>query len=568
MITKAKVEQISPDGYHVKVRIPTLHKIEGAPGATPFEELPYALVCYAPGCKPNLTVGDIVYVGFENNQISEPVILGMLLNNTFTNSSTTINADSLNVNINAQLPDNQTTVGNINVSNLANNISLSTLNGLNDRFESIEDTIFNLKNDGSSHAHATDHINIYVNSSTGNDLNDGLTINTAVETLDRGMEIMNYTTAGAYIYLLGEGNNYTLSYPVISSAMIHLMFNAPNITLYWLTPDMGSVYSRTKCFYNCYIHIDGYNDGLSYSNANHTISSKIVLGGNNDAYLESGKFTLLRTIIENDSRNNAHFGVYGGSMQATDCQFKVNVFAGLSNICFSNCTFTDIPTSNKATTADETSVLHIYNSSTVTFRDYIIFNNLNNNTKLTDLISANLATIYFGTSTDPASPIFDTQTSLRRITATTVTFNGSYGRTIKWLTNCSFANCVIRGENFVTFSGAYTAMTGTDNGWTYQKHGDGTYDAYKRITLTEVACNTTWGSMYVTAAQDFGTRPSFDKTGMQIFVTYTSSDGHSGWVTNWGGVSNTGTGSWVIIRPTSSTSLSGYLSAHIHSNWQ
>lgn len=109
--------------------------------------------------------------------------------------------------------------------------------------------------------------------------------------------------------------------------------------------------------------------------------------------------------------------------------------------------------------------------------------------------------------------------------------------------------------------------SGTDNGWEYRKYSNGTYDAYKRLDLSAVACSTTWGSMYVTAAQTFGTRPSFDAQGMQIFVTYLSSDGHSGWVTNWGGVSGTGTGTWVIIRPTSSTSLSGYLSAHIHSNW-
>ncbi|MBR3124616.1 MAG: phage tail protein [Mogibacterium sp.] len=114
---------------------------------------------------------------------------------------------------------------------------------------------------------------------------------------------------------------------------------------------------------------------------------------------------------------------------------------------------------------------------------------------------------------------------------------------------------------------AYIVEVGESNGWYYRKFSDGTYDAYKRLTLSAVACSSTWGSMYVTAAQTFGNRPSFDAQGMQIYVTYLSSDGHSGWVTNWGGVSGTGTGTWVIIRPTSSTSLSGYLSAYIHSNW-
>lgn len=260
MITKAKVEQISPDGYHVKVRIPTLHKIEGAPGATPFEELPYALVCYAPGCKPNLTVGDIVYVGFENNQISEPVILGMLLNNTFTNSSTTINADSLNVNIDAQLPYNQTNVGNINVSDLANNISLSTLNGLNNKIELLEN-----------------HIN-----------------------------------------------------------------------------------------------------------------------------------------------------------------------------------------------------------------------------------------------------------------------------------NCSIV------------------VSGTDNGWYYYKYNDGTYDAYKRLTLTNEPCTTDWQSLYVTAAQDFGSRPSFDNQGLQIIVTFVPTGNSSGWAMAWGSINGASrpTGTWVVVRPSTSSAVTGHLAAHIHSTWK
>lgn len=130
MITKAIIEQITDDGYHFRVRIPILHKIEDAPGATPFKELPIALMCYAPGCKPNLSVGDVVYVGFENNQYSEPVILGMLFNENYIESSASIRADSIDASVNVNLPSTNVNFGNISISDLLDITSTSpTANG-------------------------------------------------------------------------------------------------------------------------------------------------------------------------------------------------------------------------------------------------------------------------------------------------------------------------------------------------------------------------------------------------------------------------------------------------------
>ena len=96
MITKAIVEEVGRDGYHLRVRIPIFHKIENAPGSTPFKELPMALINYSPGCKPNYSPGDIVYVGFENDQYSEPVIIGSLLNDSYENMNGSILTDSIN----------------------------------------------------------------------------------------------------------------------------------------------------------------------------------------------------------------------------------------------------------------------------------------------------------------------------------------------------------------------------------------------------------------------------------------------------------------------------------------
>lgn len=129
MITKAIIEQITDDGYHFRVRIPILHKIENAPGATPFNELPLALMCYAPGCKPNLNVGDVVYVGFENNQYSEPVILGMLFNENYMESSASIRADSISATVNANLPQTNVKFGDISISELFDITSTASSGG-------------------------------------------------------------------------------------------------------------------------------------------------------------------------------------------------------------------------------------------------------------------------------------------------------------------------------------------------------------------------------------------------------------------------------------------------------
>ena len=105
MITKAIIESVESDGYHFKVRIPVYHKIAGVPGSTPYEELPDASCCVPPGIKPNYSIGDVVWITFENNQYSDPVIMGMLYNDKMMESTSTVKADSLTVEIDAHLPN-------------------------------------------------------------------------------------------------------------------------------------------------------------------------------------------------------------------------------------------------------------------------------------------------------------------------------------------------------------------------------------------------------------------------------------------------------------------------------
>ena len=77
MITKAIVEEIvSP--YQVKIRIPLLDRVESSPMSTNTSDLNTATICSLPNCYMNVQVGDVVFVGFEDNTYYKAVVLGHL----------------------------------------------------------------------------------------------------------------------------------------------------------------------------------------------------------------------------------------------------------------------------------------------------------------------------------------------------------------------------------------------------------------------------------------------------------------------------------------------------------
>lgn len=77
MITKGIIEEIiSP--YEVRVRVPTLDRSLTSSIATATENLNIATICTLPNCYVNLQVGDVVFVGFEDNTYYKAVILGHL----------------------------------------------------------------------------------------------------------------------------------------------------------------------------------------------------------------------------------------------------------------------------------------------------------------------------------------------------------------------------------------------------------------------------------------------------------------------------------------------------------
>lgn len=84
MIQKAIIEAIEND-YQVKVRIPKYDKMsyDGAG----YDELSTGIICSTPGTLVNYSVGDVVLVSFENDEISKPVVLGLLYTDKATESS-------------------------------------------------------------------------------------------------------------------------------------------------------------------------------------------------------------------------------------------------------------------------------------------------------------------------------------------------------------------------------------------------------------------------------------------------------------------------------------------------
>lgn len=116
MLQKAIIEK-KLDKYSMKVRIPVYNKVKSDPTATPTNELYTATIQTLPGCSPNYQEGDVVIVDFENDDLSFPIIIGLLYREHMPQGSTDITADSLVVNVNTNLSEN-TLIGEVTPESL------------------------------------------------------------------------------------------------------------------------------------------------------------------------------------------------------------------------------------------------------------------------------------------------------------------------------------------------------------------------------------------------------------------------------------------------------------------
>lgn len=116
MITRAIVESIE-DAYHVKVRVPTLDRANVSNVYTNTENLNPATICTLTQYDPNLQVGDIVFVGFEDRDLSTPVVLGYLYRSDKTLTYADQVLGTVEVLQKARLP-HDTQIGSISYGNL------------------------------------------------------------------------------------------------------------------------------------------------------------------------------------------------------------------------------------------------------------------------------------------------------------------------------------------------------------------------------------------------------------------------------------------------------------------
>ena len=94
MLTKGIVEKVITP-YKVKVRLPVFDGIEGTRNATETNELSEAIVCSLPNSSNLVNIGDIVIIGFEDNDTSKPIILGHLFKETDNNTLVNLKVGAL-----------------------------------------------------------------------------------------------------------------------------------------------------------------------------------------------------------------------------------------------------------------------------------------------------------------------------------------------------------------------------------------------------------------------------------------------------------------------------------------
>lgn len=118
MITKGIVEKLI-DKNHIKVRVPIYDKSTESPDCVKTDDLTVATVCSPAGIQQHYCIGDVVYLAFEQDQRSEPVILGRLQTAELSKSTSDIRTDSIEVLVNYKLPVEGDSINNgaVGVSN-------------------------------------------------------------------------------------------------------------------------------------------------------------------------------------------------------------------------------------------------------------------------------------------------------------------------------------------------------------------------------------------------------------------------------------------------------------------
>ena len=117
MITRAIVEELI-NAHQVKVRIPIFDASKDASLNTDPASLCVATICTLPNFLINVQVGDVLFVGFEDNTTYKAVVLGYLSRNNQSDTLTDIEVKDLFCEGRCSLSSN-TSIGEISPSELA-----------------------------------------------------------------------------------------------------------------------------------------------------------------------------------------------------------------------------------------------------------------------------------------------------------------------------------------------------------------------------------------------------------------------------------------------------------------
>lgn len=139
MITKAIIEEkITP--YQYRVRIPIFDRVTTSPEHINFKDLAIATISIPRGINNNIQIGDIVFVGFEDNNSSQPIILGHLYREQLIKDNNSfLNISNIQVSDQASLPI-ATNINDINIYE-----SILKIESLEEKINQLQQEIINIK---------------------------------------------------------------------------------------------------------------------------------------------------------------------------------------------------------------------------------------------------------------------------------------------------------------------------------------------------------------------------------------------------------------------------------------
>lgn len=138
MVTKGIVQKIL-DNYNIRVRLPILDGIENSKYGVLNKDLSVATISCLPNTSNLVSEGDIVFVAFEDNDLSKPVIIGHLYKESLSNTKLNLELNSLITNSITKLNE-QTWIGEVRPH------EISYLHGLKAPIQQQIDNIMNYLN--------------------------------------------------------------------------------------------------------------------------------------------------------------------------------------------------------------------------------------------------------------------------------------------------------------------------------------------------------------------------------------------------------------------------------------